>query len=66
MTAFQAYGPVVFQSPVQTPNDDGSTSVAMGFPVCEVNEFIEDREKIAKFIAACLSESVGRALETGS
>ena len=50
---FYAEGNVVFKSPIEEDNGDGSKSVTLGFPVCEASDYVR-AEDVAK--ALCASE----------
>lgn len=37
---YSAKGAVIHKAPVHTRNDDGSTNITLGFPVCEVSDWV--------------------------
>ena len=51
-----ADGPVVMYKPGVTTHSDGRTSHGWTFPLFEVNEWLNDRNEVAKQIAECLDE----------
>lgn len=46
----------VTQRSVMTLNDDGTASLSMGFPVCEVSDYVEPQYETAQLIARLLNE----------
>lgn len=45
----------VMQRSIMTLQEDGSASTSMGFPICEVPQFVEPRHETAKIIATALN-----------
>ncbi len=33
-------GDTIYKRPIETPNDDGTKNVTLGFPVCQVSEWV--------------------------
>lgn len=51
--AYYAAGLTVFKAPVATRREGGE-SITMGFPVCEISEWVEGGEAAAQNIASLL------------
>ena len=54
--SYRADGRKVFKEAVETKNEDGSTSISIGFPVLEVWEHLTEPVKFAEHVAKVLSE----------
>jgi len=46
----------VMKRSIMKLNEDGSTNSTMGFPICEVPEYVEPREETAELIAKLLNQ----------
>jgi len=46
----------VMQRSIMRLNEDGSANSSMGFPICEVPEYVEPRKETAELIARLLNE----------
>jgi len=52
---FRSEGTTVFFNSTKTENDDGSFNITMGGPLCEINEFVNEPEQAAKWLADLLN-----------
>lgn len=52
---FRAKGTTIFFDSMKIKNDDGSFHITMGGPLCEINEFVEKPEEVAKWLADLLN-----------
>lgn len=46
----------VMKRPIMTLNDNGSASSSMGFPICEVDEYVDPQYETAQHIAELLNK----------
>lgn len=46
MDEFKLQGRTIYKAPHETKHDDGSASFTLGFPVCEVSEWLQDPEQV--------------------
>lgn len=52
---YYADGRQIRMKPIRTENKDGSFNSTVGFPVCVVEEYVEDPEQAAKWIAEAMN-----------
>lgn len=52
---FRSTGRAIRVEPIHRHNMDGSTTISMGFVLCEVSEGVESPKRIARAIAAALN-----------
>lgn len=54
---FTAEGRKICKAPAQVDRENGKTTFSLGFPICEVYEYITNAEEIAKAIAKAMCKS---------
>lgn len=54
--AYKAEGAIIFKASVHTKNADGSTSISVGFPVCEVTDWIGEDQATTVAELLCRGE----------
>lgn len=50
--AFELIGKTIFKKSVATKNEDGSTNHTLGFPVCDVSEYVDAKTVLNIFNAS--------------
>jgi len=54
--SYYSEGRTIFKAPQVTGKDNNSSSMTLGFPICEVGDWLTDADEVAKWIAEVLTE----------